>query len=151
MTQIDLFNDFLKFIKSNIGIKFESPRKAFSHGRIPQNFILKDINESKELIKIQFESGTPLPLEYWRFIDAISFINKNDFVPIGARTSEDYPKNSLEGYLKEIAKKKYKRDTDTKTAPHIADLLTLAGIAEFGYSKSNNNRNVQGIRLKQKF
>ncbi|SNQ62427.1 hypothetical protein [Candidatus Methanoperedens nitratireducens] len=59
-----------------------------------------------------------------------------------------YLKNSLEGILKEKAKKESKKITDTKTAPHIADLLILAGLAELGYTKSSGNGKIQGIRSK---
>ncbi len=87
-------------------------------------------------------------MEYWKVEEAITFIDKKDFVPIGARVSENYLKNSLEGTLKEKAKKDSNKITDTKTAPHIADLLVLADLAELGYAKSSGKRNIQGIRLK---
>ncbi len=67
---------------------------------------------------------------------------------IGARISEDYPKDSLEGYLKEIAKEKNRRPTATKTAPHVVDLLVYSGIAELDRTKSSEGRKVQGVRLK---
>lgn len=137
------------FLKENIGVEFKSPRNVFQGPRLPQNFKILKVDDEKKQIKIQFESGTPLTLEYWRFEEAICFINKNEFVPIGARVSEKYSINSLEGILKETAKKKsVNKKTDTKTAPHIADLLTLANLTELGYAKSSSNRKVQGIRLK---
>lgn len=148
MTQKNNFDNFLKFAKEKIGVEFESPRKIFGRRIFPQNFKIVEIDDNRQRIKIQFESGTPLPLEYWRFEEAITFIDKKDFVPIGARVSENYLKNSLEGTLKEKAKKDSKKITDTKTAPHIADLLILAGLAELGYTKSSGNRKIQGIRLK---
>ena len=70
-------------------------------------------------------------------------------VGIGARISEDYPISSLEGHLKEKAKEKYKRTTDTKTAPHIVDLLVLGGLAELDHAISSSGRRVQGVRLIQ--
>lgn len=145
---MDYFGILLIFIKINKGKVFESPRKIFKHGRVPQDFTIIDINEFKNRIKIQFESETILPIEYWRLKESISFIDNNDFVSIGASVSENYQINSLEGKLKEKAKNDSKKSTDTKTAPHIADLLVLSGIAEFGYAYSINGRKVQGIRLK---
>ena len=135
-------------MKKSKGKEFESPRKIFNHGRIPRNFAIIDINESKNRIKIQFksESKTVLPIEYWRLKESISFIDNDDFVPIGASVSENYQINSLEGKLKEKAKSDSEKSTDTKTAPHIADLLVLSGIAEFGYAYSINGRKVHGIR-----
>ena len=147
MTPINNFYNFIKFAKDNIEIEFESPRKEFGHSNPPQNFKIKEVDENKRRIIIEFKSGTLLPLEYWRFEEALLFIDKNEFVPIGASINEKYQKDSLEGVLKEIAKKKYHKKTDTKTAPHIADLLQLAGISELGETKSSNNRIVQGIKL----
>lgn len=143
---MDYFEILLAFMKKNKDEEFESPRKIFKHGRSPQKFTIMDINESKNRIKIQFESETVLPIEYWRLKESISFIDRDDFVPIGASVSENYQINSLEGKLKEKAKSNSEKSTDTKTAPHIADLLVLSGIAEFGYAYSINGRKVQGIR-----
>ena len=146
---VDYFEILLTFMINNKGNEFESPRKIFKHGRVPQNFTIIEINESKNRIKIQFKSETVLPIEYWRLKESISFIANNDFVPIGASVSENYHINSLEGRLKEKAKNDFiNKSTDTKTAPHIADLLVLSGIAEFGDAYSIKNRKVQGIRLK---
>lgn len=52
-----------------------------------------EIDDNKHRLKILFESGTPLQLEYWRFEEAVTFIDKKDFVPIGASVSENYLKN----------------------------------------------------------
>lgn len=149
MTPISNFNNFIKFAKDNIGVEFESPRKEFGGSNPPQNFKIIEVDDNKKRIIIVFKSGTPLPLEYWRFEETLNFINMNEFVPIGASINEKYHKDSLEGVLKERAKKKSQKKTDTKTAPHIADLLQLAGIAELGKTKSSNNRIVQGIKLKE--
>lgn len=84
-----------------------------------------------------------------RIRETISYLrDRKGFIPIGARISENYSIFSLEGILKEKAKSKYKRPADTKTAPHIVDLLTLAGITELGYAKSSTGRKVQGVRLR---
>lgn len=145
---MDYFEILLAFMKKNKGKEFESPRETFGHKRTPHNFIIIDINESKNRIKIQFksESKSVLSIEYWRFKESISFIDSNDFIPIGASLSESCQINSLEGKLKEKAKSDSKKSTNTKTAPHIADLLVLSGIAEFGNAYSINGNEVDGIR-----
>ncbi len=51
--------------------------------------------------------------------------------------------------MKEIAKRKYGRRADTKTAPHIVDLLVLTGIAELDYTISSTGRKVHGVKLKK--
>jgi len=139
------YDVFLHFIKQNRGREFKSPRKQFG-GRSPMNFRIVDFNNEK--LKMQFDSGTTLPLHFWRFETAIDNLNQKTFIPIGARISEDYDASSLEGILKEGYKKRTGNKTDTKTAPHIADILVLAGIAELGLAKSKLGRKVQGIRLK---
>jgi hypothetical protein len=75
------FENFLKFAREKIGVEFESPRNVFGRRIPPQNFKIVEIDDNKQRLKILFESGTPLQLEYWRFEEAITFIDKKDFVP----------------------------------------------------------------------
>ncbi|WP_048063249.1 hypothetical protein [Methanococcoides burtonii] len=146
---MDKFKILIDFLKDNIGIEFESPRRVFQRKRVPQNFNVIDVDSSMNRIKVQFQSGTILPIEYWRLKEAISFIDSPNFIPIGSSISENYHLNSIEGKLKEIAKAKSGKSTDTKTAPHIIDLLVLSGIVELGKAISDNGRKVDGARLNQ--
>ncbi|WP_167880934.1 DUF2971 domain-containing protein [Methanococcoides sp. AM1] len=154
MVSVNYFEILIDFLKNNIDKDFESPRRVFQRKRVPKNFKIIDLNESKQKIKLQFrsedelESGSILYIDYWRLKEAISFLNGCDFVPIGSSISENYNVNSLEGRLKEIAKTKYNKSTDTKTAPHIVDLLALSGNAELGETISDNGRKVDGVRFK---
>lgn len=144
---IERINDF---VRENADKWLESPRKSFFGGRSKraQKFRV-ELKPSKDKIVFEFESRKKLGLEKWRFIEAIEFLKrKKSIVEIGARISEDYPKDSLEGYLKEISKEKNGKKTDTKTAPHVVDLLVYSGIAELDHTKSSEGRNVQGVRLK---
>lgn len=145
-----LFGAVLNFVKSNVGVEFESPRKhVFQRKNRPQNFTILEADDSKEHIKIKFkEKGTPLLLGYWRFKEAIESMSRENYIPIGGRINENYSKDSLEGVLKKGQKKRSKKSTATKTAPHIADLLVLGGIAELGFAKSSSGRKVQGIKLR---
>jgi len=147
--QDNKFELVLDWCKSNRGRALTSPRRKFSPTRTPQDFSILDVDDSKSQLRIQFlESGTILPLEYWRLESSIEFLaGKPDYVWIGARIGEpEY--NSLENHLKTISKKRYRRKADTKTAPHIGDLLVLAGLADYGWTKSREGRRVQGIKLK---
>ena len=139
------YDKILNFAKISQGLKLKSPRSQFD-GRRKIPFQIIDYDSEK--LKIKFESGTLLPLHSWRFETAMKNLNKETFIPIGARISEDYESLSLEGFLIEEYRKQTGNLTHTKTAPHIADILVLAGIAELGWAKSEMGRKVQGIRLK---
>ena len=139
----------IDYIANNSEIWLESPRKSFFGGRSKraQKFRIS-FKPSKNKIIFEFESGTKLGIELWRVEETLQFLmEKNSVVEIGARILENYSNDSLEGHLKNIAKIKYERSTDTKTAPHIVDLLVLAGIAELAYTTSQKNRKVQGVRF----
>lgn len=144
-----MIDKVIDFIKQNSDTWLESPRKEFFGGRSrrAQRFKLS-INPKTDKVIFEFESGTKLGIEIWRIVEAIEFLKNHNVVAIGGRISEEYPVDSLEGHLKEMAKTRYGRKTDTKTAPHIVDLLVLADIAELDYAKSPSGRKVQGVKLK---
>jgi len=144
-----IIDKIIDFIKQNSDIWLESPRKSFFGGRSfkAQRFKLS-FNPKADKVVFEFESGTKLGIEIWRIIESIKLLQDKGTVSIGARISEECSMESLEGHLKEIAKSMYRRATDTKTAPHIADLLVIAGIAELDYAKSPSGRKVQGVKLR---
>ena len=127
----------LEWLKLNLGETFESPRKTKFKERIAiQDFKIVDVNEGKELVKIRFmSSGTILPLEFWRFDKALEVISKGEPVRLGTRLVAEDP-STLEYALQEHAKKRYGRKADTKTAPHVCDILVLSGVAEYDYVKN---------------
>ena len=147
---MNVIDKVIDIIQQNSDIWLESPRKDFFRGRSrrAQRFKLS-FNPTTDKVIFEFESGTKLGIEIWRIVEAIEFLKNRDAVGIGGRISEECPVDSLEGHLKEIAKTRYGRKTDTKTAPHIVDLLVLAGIAELDYAKSPSGRKVQGVKLKK--
>ena len=136
------------YVNSNLGQWMESPRnKAFGESKRQKYQLFQKTPGDKILFKL--ESGNPLSIEIWRFEEALAFLYANKgTVKIGARISGNYPGISLEGHLLKIAKKVYDRSSDTRTAPHIADLLVLAGIAEFKQIVPVMGRKVQGVKLK---
>jgi len=142
------FSTVLKFINDNKMKWFKSPRTYFKRGREAQDFRIIECDQRKERIKMEFRSGTLLPIEFWRFKETISLLNNENYIPIGSRISENTLMHSVEGHLKLVAKKMYDRETDTKTAPHVVDILVLAGIAELGYAISESCQEVQGVKRK---
>lgn len=143
-------NKLLEWIKSNKQKRFESPREKF-FGRKTSSFLINSITENSIYLKF-IPSGTSLQLEFWRFEEAIKFLlESGDVMKIGARIKTKKsisPSFSLEEHLNEKATEMYKRKSDTKTAPHICDLLVLSGIAEYLWTESDIGRRVQGIKLK---
>ena len=130
------------YVQTNSGKWIESPRNdVFGKDRRRLEFKVS-INSSKDKIIFEFNTGTIMPLDVSRFRIAVEFLNsKDDFVKIGAATKGLGLQDSLEYHLKT------KTGNNTKTAPHIADLLVLANIAEFGYIIPLSGRKVQGIKL----
>ena len=136
------------YVNSNLGKWVESPRnEAFGENKRQKYQLFQKTPGDKILFML--ESGNPLYIEIWRFEEAVTFLDSSKGpVKIGARISENYPGISLEGHLIKIAKKIYNHSADTKTAPHIADLLVLANIAEFEQIVPAKGRKVQGVKLK---
>jgi len=136
------------YVNSNSGKWVESPRnKAFGENKRQKYQLFQKNPGDKILFKL--ESGNPLYIDIWRFEEAVTLLYASKGpVKIGARISENYPGISLEGHLIKIAKKVYNRSADIRTAPHIADLLVLADIAEFKRIIPAKGRKVHGVTLK---
>jgi hypothetical protein len=148
-----MIEKIIDFVKENSGKWLESPRKSFFKGKsLKAKRFRVSLKPSGDKIIFEFEKGTKyLAIELWRFEESIEFLNtKNNPTEIGARISEDYSKDSLEGHIKDIAKEKFGRKTDTKTAPHVVDLLVLANTADLDYAIASSGRKVQGVKLKDK-
>lgn len=121
-------------MKSNLNRIFESPCKTVFKGkRVPQDFKIVEVNEEKGVVKIQFvNTGAVLPLGFWRFDKTVEVLSKGEWVRLGTRLYADEP-STIEWTLQEHTKKIYGRKADTKTAPHICDILVVFGIAKYGY------------------
>ncbi len=126
----------MDWLRLNLDKTFEFPRKNKFKEIAAQDFKIIEVNEEKGVVKIRFMgSGTILPLEFWRFDKALEVISKDEWVRLGTRLMADDP-STLEYALQEYAKKHYSRKADTKTAPHICDILVLSGIAQYDYAKN---------------
>ncbi|RLI81304.1 hypothetical protein DRP07_07610, partial [Archaeoglobales archaeon] len=91
-----MIDKVVDFVKRNSDIWIESPRKNFFGGKSlkAQRFKLF-FNPKADRVIFEFESGTKLPIEVWRIVEAIEFLKNHGLVQIGARISEEYPRDSL--------------------------------------------------------
>lgn len=130
--------DLLSWMRENLERRLVSPRKkVFGRGREPQDFKLVGLNEAGERVGMLFlESGTLLPLEFWRFREALELLSeKTGMVRLGTSLKSEDP-DSLEWNLQRLERKLYERRSGTKTAPHVGDILVLAGLARYGWSRN---------------
>jgi hypothetical protein len=135
-------DQLLEWLKNNKGHTLESPR-----GKKTYSIKITEINEELKRIKIKFVGGTPaLPLFFWMFDRALAFIkaNKGSIVRLGAKVKRPFDPDTVEG---KIWEEPLLYPTPYKAAPHVCDLLVLAGLAK--YQKTRNpvsRRIVQGIK-----
>lgn len=137
----------LDWLKKNVGKFMDSPRKEI-FGRNPQGFIIRYIDKEEKCVRISFSKKRTLalPLYFWMFERVLNFLSENSDTtfPIGARLQPPYPKESIEG---EIWKYPKPCSSEYKAAPHILDILTIAGFTKFAYTTDREtNRRVQGAR-----
>ncbi|HDQ05098.1 MAG TPA: hypothetical protein ENN36_00050 [Candidatus Bathyarchaeota archaeon] len=132
-------------MKENVGKYFDSPREAV-FGRKPQGFIIRYIDEEEKLVRISFSKKRTLalPLFFWMFNRTLNYLSKNPgtIFPIGAKIQPPYSEESIEG---EIWKDPKHYSSEYKAAPHVLDILALAGFVKFAYTQNRcTNRKVQG-------
>lgn len=147
---IKVDRDLIHWLRSNSGASFESPRRDIFKTRA-QDFRIIDVDEEREIVRIQFnQNKTVLRLEFWRFDTAMDVLNTNNGEWIRLGTSF-YPHDAetLEYQIQQKAKAIYpNRNVDTKTAPHISDILVLSGIAEYGRALNpHTRRKNQAVRI----
>lgn len=145
---MDPFGRLLAYLKKNVGNRFSSPRgDFFRRGRKPSGFLISSIDEEKEKVGLQFESGKSLEIEYEDIKCAIVLLTTRDSIRIGGADSRE-----MKPSLEECIKEEYKMRTGKKSghifAPPIADLLVLSEMAEFCEMTSPSGRMVQGIRMR---
>ncbi len=137
----------LGWLKNNKGKTFKSPRED-TFGRKPYKIRIREINDDLERVEISFVGGTPgLPLFFWMFDRVLTFveIDKDRGLRLGARVEPPFDPDTVEG---KIWKEPHPTPSAPyKVAPHICDLLVLAGLAEYQKTKNpKTDRTVQGIK-----
>lgn len=144
---VTLDKRIVNWVKKNLGKEFSSTRKKM-FGTNTIDFELVNIDDTKVSIRFLGSNYNALPLKLWMFERTLKHLSNNygSFVPIGARIRPPYIPNSVE---EAIWKKPLPEDISTyKVAPHICDVLEIAGIVEFGFAhKDNSKRKLQGVKL----
>jgi len=138
-----------KWVERKVGSTFQSPRER-EFGTRTRDFQIVGIDDAKASIKFEGSKYLALPLKRWMFERTLEHLKKNAgvFVPIGARIGPPYIPNSVEGVIWEDP---LPEDISTyKVAPHICDVLELAGIVELGPAyKPSSSRRLQGVRARR--
>lgn len=142
--------NLLKWLKSNQNLSFESPRATVFKTKT-QRFRIVEVNETKGIVKIEFSKQfTELRLEFWRFETGLEILNRNrgKWTRLGTRFNSDDP-DTIEWQIQRKARQVHpNRHVDLKSAPHICDILVLAGFVEYGRAMNPmTKRENQAVRL----
>ena len=142
-------NRVIEWLKSNVGRTFSSPRKA-AFGGSPYDLMISNVDVQAEEVKIKFIGSKydAQPLHFWMFNRIFQYLRekRDKFVWLGTKLQPPYYPDTVEG---KIWKKPYPTGkTSYKASPHVCDIITLAGLAEYGYAVNpKTRRRVQGVRL----
>jgi hypothetical protein len=137
----------MKWLRANTGKVFDSPRnKAFD--RPTQRFEVVGIADESVRIRFAGSHYPALPLCFWMFDRTLEYLQKNKgrAVRVGAKIAPPYESDTVEG---KIWKKPYPTgNASYKAAPHVCDILALAGLVEYILVLNPETlRKVQGVKL----
>jgi hypothetical protein len=139
------------WLQENKGKIFASPRNDVFGART-EDFEIVNIRPDRVSIRFIGAANTPLSLIFSMFDRVLDCLRENQGNPvrIGAKVNPPYENNTLE---QAIWRQPYPAGLNNsyKAAPHVCDILVLAGLAE--YIKITNpltGRNVQSVRLLNK-
>jgi hypothetical protein len=137
----------LKWLKVNKGKVFASPRKEVFKEQT-RDFELSGIADDRVSVRFVGSKYPALPLYFWMFDRTLKYIheNKGRTVRLGAKLVPPYESDTVEG---QIWKKPYPTgNTSYKAAPHVCDILVLAGLVKyFPVFNPETRRKVQGVKL----
>jgi hypothetical protein len=137
----------LKWLKANKGKVFASPRKEVFKGKT-RDFELSGIADDRVSVRFVGSKYLALPLYFWMFDRTLKYIheNKGRSVRLGTRLVPPYEPDTVEG---QIWKEPYPTgNTSYKAAPHVCDILALAGLVEYVLVLNpETRRKVQGVKL----
>jgi hypothetical protein len=136
----------MKLVEANTGKVFASPREVFK--RPTQGFEVVDIVGESVRIRFAGSKYPALPLCFWMFDRTLKYLqeNRDRAVRLGAKIAPPYEPDTVEG---QIWKNPYPTgNTSYKAAPHVCDILSLAGLMEYVLVlKPETLRKVQGVKL----
>ena len=136
----------MKWVKANTGKVFASPREVSK--RPTQSFEVVGIVDESVRIRFAGSKYPALPLCFWMFDRTLKYLqeNRGRAVRLGAKLAPPYESDTVEG---QIWKKSYPTgNTSYKAAPHVCDILALAGLVEYVLVLNPESaRKVQGVKL----
>jgi hypothetical protein len=136
----------LDWLRTHEGKMFASPRtKVF--GRKTKDFEIVKVDEEKVRIRFEGRKHLALPLTFSMFDRTMEYLNENKDRPIrlGAKVAPPYENDTIEAV---IWRHPYPMPTPYKVAPHVCDILALAGVAEYVYvANPSTGRKAQAIKL----
>jgi len=137
----------LKWLKANKGKVFASPRHEVLKEKT-QDFELLGIVDDRVNVRFVGSKYPALPLYFWMFDRTLKYIqeNKGRAVRLGAKLVPPYELDTVEG---QIWKKPYPTGKASyKAAPHVCDILALAGLVEYLLVfNPETRRKAQGVKL----
>jgi menaquinone-dependent protoporphyrinogen oxidase len=144
---LDHLSQVLSFLEEHHGVSFDSPRgEFFRRGKRPAGFVNCGVDRGAGLVRLDSGSGGSLEIAFTTLTDAIGAIEKADGLRIGAGSGDADGEPSLAATLrKQHIWRGGNRPGSIPTAI-IADILVLAGVAEFVWITTTAGREVQGIR-----
>lgn len=139
----------LNWLIENKGRVFASPRDEV-FGSHTKDLKISSIGQDRVYVKFGGKKYEALPLVFPMFDRVLKYLveNKTSAVRVGARIAPPYDNETLESV---IWKKPYPVGTvPYKAAPHICDILCLAGLIKY-VSAINpmTGRRVQAVKLSE--
>ena len=137
----------LKWLKANKGKVFASPRNEVSK-RQKQDFELLGIVDDRVKIRFVGSKHPALPLYFWMFDRTLKYLleNKGRPVRLGSKLTPPYDPDTVEGQIWKLPYPTGK--ASYKAAPHVCDILALAGLVEYlMVFNPETRRKVQGVKL----
>jgi hypothetical protein len=137
----------LKWLDANKGKVFVSPRKEVFKVKT-KVFELLGVVDDRVNIRFARSNHPAMPLFFWMFDRTLLYIhqNKGRAVRLGVKLAPPYEPDTVEG---QIWRKPYPTgNASYKAAPHVCDILTLAGLIEYvPILKTGTRRRLQGVKL----
>lgn len=137
----------MKWLKVNKGKVFASPRNEVFKEQT-RDFELLGIVDDRVNVRFVGSKYPALPLYFWMFDRTLKYIqeNKGRALRLGAKLVPPHESDTVEG---QIWKEPYPTEnTSYKAAPHVCDILVLAGLVEYVLVLNpETRRKVQGVKL----
>ena len=135
----------LEWLKGNEGETFISPRYGFSKRK---RYDIKILSVDFRAVRIYFVGSKyqALPLCFWMFDRTLAYLRKNRVraIRLGAKVQPPYESDTIEEQI-------WKDENDIspyKAAPHVCDILALAGLVEYVLVENPvTGRRVQAVKL----